>query len=209
MFVAVLCVLGALVAGSQGQIMRRGRCPTVNNPDPAINVAQLRTSNNSPWTENRRYYSMFENGASCVRWQFTVPTTGTNPSPITATTTMTGGPGWGRSMVSRLTNTGGNTIGIYNYEMTQNPITGGRLTGIYNWRIVAAKLDGTDNEQYMLAYSCRDFYSWWKGNTHQEMMWILTKQNTLPDTMFTTIRTAAATANVFINTGDLQTTPGC
>jgi len=204
MFVAVLCVLSALVAGSQGQIMRSGRCPTVSNPDPAITGDQLRTAANTPWTENRRYYSMFENGARCVRWTFQVPA-GTNPSPITATTSMVGGPGWGRSMVSRLTSQGG-TVGIYNYEMTQNPITGRSLNGIYNWRIVAANLAGAANTQYMLAYSCRDFYSWFKGNTHQEMMWILTQQNTLTDDMFTTIRTKAAAANVFINSADLQTT---
>jgi len=201
-------VLSALVAGSQGQIMLPGSCPTVANPTPAIDPAQLRTATNTAWTENRRYYSYFENGSRCVRWNFQVPATGANPSPITATTTMVGGPGWGRNMVSRLTAVSG-TVGIYNYEMLQNPAKWGRrLPGFYNWRIVAASLAPPENTQFILAYSCRDFSGWF-GPRHQEMMWILTKQNTLPDALFTTIRTQAAAANVFINTPRLETVTGC
>jgi len=200
MFVAVLCVLSVLVAGSQGQITNNGICPNISPAAlTAAQITMLQTT--SPWTENRRYYSMFEKNARCIKYSFNVPTAQT---PITVTTTMSGG--WGRNMIAELTQRTGR--GDYDYVMTQNPMTGARLGGTYRWRIAAAQLANAADTQWVLAYSCRNRWNFWRGQYHEEMMWILTAGATLTDAMYTDIRTAAAAANVYINPSQLIT-PSC
>jgi len=193
MLAAVICVLGVIVAGAQGQIKSSGTCPGVTIP--ALTTAQLaRFQSNSPWMENKRYYSMFEKNARCVSWSYVV--SGTS---LTATTTMVDGPWGGSTMISSLTQS--SQAGDYFYRMILNPLTGRSLSGTYNYQIIGFALTGADTD-WILAYSCRN--KGWFNSYHVELMWVLSKQRTLTAAQLTAIQTAATTAGVTINQSQLR-----
>jgi len=182
----LLPLLALLACPALGQEHFWGSCPTPTLPATAVTSAAL-TAND--WHEQRRYFSWLEGHNRCVNWKYTAAGNG-----FKMVTSMIKHASTPITMESQIVYSGTSPYPKFYYTQTKLPGTNIPLPGTYDYRIIAI------DTEHVVAWSCRQHWF-----SHEQMLWIMTKDKN-PDTAKVTAAVdAATTAGLTVDLSRLMT----
>jgi len=148
------------------------------------------TFTNGIWYEQKKYYATLEKGYDCVTWDFhAMGSGGAMSAYVSIRSAYWHSYDWMRDTLTPNTK----DTADYIYQCTNMPVTHLPLPGTYKYQLLAYHEDATKPENsYAVAWSCAAG----SGNSHDEILWILSRSRTYSETLINTAIAAVEDAKV-------------